>query len=943
MAKYRSRSPTQSSDSVSDNEDEDYNKSIFFAPTEAVPVSPAQWSSRMHLLPHAVKETPQSPASRLPPELLIHILKHLHSARDLYSALLVSRAWCECSVELLWHRPTFSKLSTLVKMMRVLAKEDQTFLYAQFIRRLNFLYLGENLTDSLISRLAPCVRLERLTLINCSSISDEGLMRVLPRCPNLVALDLTGVNEVTDRSIVALAAACKRLQGINLGGCKKLTDKGILALAENCPLLRRVKLSSVELITDEPVSALAKSCPLLLEIDLNNCNRITDVSIRDIWSYSTQMRELRLSHCSELTDFAFPAPPRSELVPPGANPFPSSNLILSDKLPPLRLSGTFEHLRMLDLTACSALTDDAIEGIISVAPKIRNLVLAKCTQLTDIAVDNICKLGKNLHYLHLGHASTISDRSVSNLARSCTRLRYIDLANCPQLTDISVFELANLQKLRRIGLVRVNNLTDQAIYALAERHATLERIHLSYCDQVTVLAIHFLLQRLPKLTHLSLTGIPAFRRPELQQFCREPPQDFNTTQRAAFCVYSGKGVAELREFLHTLFNAITDDSGDDGHPPHETDYEQEFEDRFQQQFVDDMDTGDDEREDEDAYGLRPTPAPGHDTRMSLGRHEPPNGRLNYTDSYVQDTIIRSHDASMRELAMTRGSGDHATSPTTITHTWLNGQASSSAYAGPSRRSRGFGQQPIVETSTSPTPSIHSNGTDNSTTTTFFRTSTDSAATATPRNGVITPDLLFAEIGHGRGTGPGPTTVLFQGQSRLMADLGGDPNGAVHVHGVLSSAPSAYPVSPSPTAHSFTGTSSYVVSSIPPFVGPRTQHTSAETQTDHVFSLHDPLISANVADPHNTFAFVHRGRTAHVSPIARELHDSVQTALAGQSRSFDDREVDPRGRSVRRSLKNTLTAAEHYASSFFFGGRGGGSPHDGGAGPASSRDGDLHGY
>ena len=48
-----------------------------------------------------------------------------------------------------------------------------------------------------------------------------------------------------------------------------------------------------------------------------------------------------------------------------------------------------------------------------------------------------------------------------------------------RLTDMSVFELSALPKLRRIGLVRVNQLTDEAIYALAERHATLERIHLS--------------------------------------------------------------------------------------------------------------------------------------------------------------------------------------------------------------------------------------------------------------------------------------------------------------------------------------------------------------------------------------------------------------------------------------------------------------------------------
>jgi F-box and leucine-rich repeat protein GRR1 len=89
---------------------------------------------------------------------------------------------------------------------------------------------------------------------------------------------------------------------------------------------------------------------------------------------------------------------------------------------------------------------------------------------------------------------------------------------------MSVFELSSLPKLRRVGLVRVNNLTDEAVYALAERHATLERIHLSYCDQISVMAVHFLLQKLHKLTHLSLTGIPSFRQDELQKFCRQPPQ-----------------------------------------------------------------------------------------------------------------------------------------------------------------------------------------------------------------------------------------------------------------------------------------------------------------------------------------------------------------------------------------------------------------------------------
>ena len=549
---YRHTSPAQSTTSLSDNDDDDPAKSALFSPSLSAVVSPAQWA-RHH------PETPpdaHSPMSHLPPEVLIHILKHLHSQRDLYHALLVSRAWCECAVELLWHRPAFTRLSTLVKMMRVLTRVDQTFTYARFIRRLNFLFLGADLTDALFSRLAQCDRLERLTLVNCHAISDDALSRVLPCLPNLVAIDLTGVTKTSDSVIAGLAAASKRLQGINLSGCKNVTDLGVLALAANCPLLRRVKLSGLEHVTDAPVSALAKSCPLLLEIDLNNCKRITDISVRDLWSYSIHMREMRLSQCTELTDAAFPAPLRNDNIPRINNPFPSPRP--SEDLPPLVLSKPLDHLRMLDLTSCSLITDDAVDGIISHAPKIRNLVLSKCTQLTDRTVENICLLGKHLHYLHLGHAANITDRSIKSLARCCTRLRYVDFASgshalsirlvlilpldCTLLTDMSVFELASLPKLRRIGLVRVSNLTDEAVYALAERHSTLERIHLSYCDQISVMAIHFLLQKLHKLTHLSLTGIPSFRKPELQQFCRQPPQVRSQPSSGLSFLTSGTGL-----------------------------------------------------------------------------------------------------------------------------------------------------------------------------------------------------------------------------------------------------------------------------------------------------------------------------------------------------------------------------------------------------------------
>ena len=212
----------------------------------------------------------------------------------------------------------------------------------------------------------------------------------------------------------------------------------------------------------------------MLEIDLHQCKQISNQSITALIRQGRQLRELRVGHCHALTDSAFLDLPKHV---------------------------TFECLRILDLTACHHLRDEAVEKIIEASPRLRNLVLAKCREITDRAVVAITKLGKNLHYIHLGHCVQISDAAVTQLVRICNRIRYIDLACCQRLTDNSVKQLATLQKLRRIGLVKCQSITDRSIRALAkpvqdQRHpeqrqkqlgsSLLERVHLSYCVNLSI-------------------------------------------------------------------------------------------------------------------------------------------------------------------------------------------------------------------------------------------------------------------------------------------------------------------------------------------------------------------------------------------------------------------------------------------------------------------------
>ena len=228
-----------------------------------------------------------------------------------------------------------------------------------------------------------------------------------------------------------------------------------------------MKLNGVIQVTDNAVQSFSEICPSILEVDLHGCFQITSPSVTSLLMNLRNLRELRLAHCVEIDDSAFLK------IPEGA---------------------VFESLRILDLTACERIRDAAVERIINAAPRLRNLVLAKCRSITDRAVLAICKLGKNLHYVHLGHCSNITDAAVTQLIKSCNRIRYIDLACCNLLTDESVQLLATLPKLRRIGLVKCQNITDLSILALARSRAMsdplgvscLERVHLSYCVNLTM-------------------------------------------------------------------------------------------------------------------------------------------------------------------------------------------------------------------------------------------------------------------------------------------------------------------------------------------------------------------------------------------------------------------------------------------------------------------------
>ncbi|EAS32830.3 SCF E3 ubiquitin ligase complex F-box protein grrA [Coccidioides immitis RS] len=470
------------------------------------------------------------PISRLPPELLIAIFAKLNSPTDMLNCMMVCQRWATNCVAILWHRPSCNTWENLKRVAGAITTQGSYFPYYDMVKRLNLSSLSTRVNDGTIISFAQCKRIERLTLTNCSMLTDTGVSDLVNGNGHLQALDVSELKSLTDHTLFIVARNCPRLQGLNITGCVKITDDALVALAENCRQLKRLKLNGVMQVTDRAIRAFADNCPSILEIDLHGCRLITNFTVTNLLCTLRFLRELRLAHCADITEQAFLDLPEGII---------------------------FDSLRILDLTACENVRDDAVERIINSSPRLRNLVLAKCRFITDRSVQAICKLGRNIHYVHLGHCSNITDNAVIQLVKSCNRIRYIDLACCNRLTDASVQQLATLPKLRRIGLVKCQAITDRSILALAKpripQHplvSSLERVHLSYCVNLSTYGIHQLLNHCPRLTHLSLTGVHAFLREELTAFCREAPPEFTPQQREVFCVFSGAGVSQLRDFLN---------------------------------------------------------------------------------------------------------------------------------------------------------------------------------------------------------------------------------------------------------------------------------------------------------------------------------------------------------------------------------------------------------
>jgi F-box/leucine-rich repeat protein 2/20 len=135
--------------------------------------------------------------------------------------------------------------------------------------------------------------LERLVLMNCSSLNDESLA---------VLIEGIGseVDVLTDRKIVPP----RRLKHLDLTHCRGISDDGLQSLVGNLPFLEGLQVSKCHGLSDSALESLLPTCPVLTHLELEELEDLSDNVLITLANSpcTAHLRHLCVSYCEKLGD-----------------------------------------------------------------------------------------------------------------------------------------------------------------------------------------------------------------------------------------------------------------------------------------------------------------------------------------------------------------------------------------------------------------------------------------------------------------------------------------------------------------------------------------------------------------------------------------------------------------------------------------------------------------
>nr|KAJ3413283.1 hypothetical protein HK105_002111 [Polyrhizophydium stewartii] len=299
---------------------------------------------------------------------------------------------------------------------------------------------------------------------------------------------------------------------VELFDCTLLDEDGLISVAMLCPNVRVLTLGLCGRATDAVLEHIGSHCPAIEALTLRGPFLPTNHGFSAMFSgLGPSLRELVLEHAAKLSEPAL--------------------RVLREAAP---------ALRVLSLTACTAVGDDAMEHIAALA-ELESLELNGLGSGVSVAslLDLVDKLGPQLTTLSLNGYELLDDTVVDRIATVCQTLTVLSLSECPkvtpegltssltrlttrhpdgmhtlllnrnvQLTDAVLATAVNQfsPTLARLGINGLDELSEAAMQAVAASCTALVEVDLSWIRSLADGALETLLTRAHSLERVRVFG-----------------------------------------------------------------------------------------------------------------------------------------------------------------------------------------------------------------------------------------------------------------------------------------------------------------------------------------------------------------------------------------------------------------------------------------------------
>ncbi|NGX41839.1 MAG: Lipoteichoic acid synthase 2 [Chlamydiae bacterium] len=161
------------------------------------------------------------------------------------------------------------------------------------------------LGDDVLSTLAKkCPKINNLELPECFSLTDEGFRALATSLPQLRRLNLQNLTQITDDTLEILSHGKYDLHALHLLECSAISEEGILQIIEANPNLRRLSFSATH-VSDLGIQKIVNHCPNLMKLCIYDCQQFAEEGFRAIAKKCRHLIMLELAGCPHLTDDFF--------------------------------------------------------------------------------------------------------------------------------------------------------------------------------------------------------------------------------------------------------------------------------------------------------------------------------------------------------------------------------------------------------------------------------------------------------------------------------------------------------------------------------------------------------------------------------------------------------------------------------------------------------------